>query len=112
MVDKARLIHETANGLIQECYEDYVGIWLIVGSFEMKYPNRYFSDEEIREMALEVIREMLGNPDIRAGTYDDRGFAPWELSTDQVLARIKSAWIALGVRSPHPFLIVTLVAWP
>lgn len=105
MKDYSNILRE----LVEECQEDFVGLWEVVGRLDRGYPGE-LDDDEIRNMTLQIVGEILAtNEDIRAGNFTKDGFKPWSLPKDEAVLRIKQEWERLGVRSPRPFEIVALV---
>lgn len=99
---------------IDECHEDFVGIWELVLALDNAFPGQ-LDDDEVREMALRIIHEMLSEEKgIRAGDMmrEYPHFIPWDLPPDEAIARIEERWKRMGGRAPGLFEIVALTVWP
>ncbi len=48
--------------------------------------------------ALQLLDRLLMDELIRIGDVTDTGFAPWPMSTDSILVRIRATWLALDCR--------------
>lgn len=110
------VIQRIAQSMIKEAHEDFVGLWLLVGALELALPEQQLSDTDVRNLSLRIVESMLSDDNIRAGDYTGditkESFTIWEMSTPQIIERIEDEWKRLGVRSPHPFLIVSFAALP
>ena len=110
--DERNKFEEIKRGLVIECHDDYVGLWAVIWPLERAYPDK--SDDEIREITLEMVEELLSSENIRPsdeGYYKEGKFSPWQLSTDETIARIRDEWKRLG-RKPNIGDIVWFTAWP
>jgi len=92
--------------LLEECRDDHVGLWAVVGYVEEEFPQE--RPERIREITLNVLHDLLKSGRIEAGSPDSNGmdFHPWPFSADAVIAQIKGHWLPTG---PKPRL--GEVAW-
>jgi hypothetical protein len=99
MVAKKEL--DTIESIIrQECSEDDVGLWSILWNVRHFFPD--LPAEEHRKLTLGIVRAILLDGRIRAGfpSPGQRSFIPWDLTTEEVIARISSEWDELG-REPN-----------
>jgi hypothetical protein len=83
------------NQMHKECAEDHVGLWEIHKNVKRQFPGS--TDGERRDLSLEVVRQILEDTAIKAGepAKDGRSFNPWDLSVDEILARIDAEWDSL-----------------
>lgn len=56
------------------------------------------TDEEIRQLSIEIIREVIEKGLMRTGDITQGGFKEWDLSDEEIVERINSEWTALGRR--------------
>lgn len=54
------------------------------------------TEQEIRALAVEVIRRLLQDRLIAVGDVTEDGFRAWDVSDDDALLRIEREWLALG----------------
>ncbi len=78
--------------MAQECIVDHLGLWFILGRVKMLFPESTPADH--RRLTLDVIRAILDEGNIKAGfpAPGGRAFIPWNLSKDEIMARINIAW--------------------
>ncbi len=93
--------------VLLEAREDYVGLWSIVQQIR---DRGLAGDVEIRDAALDVIRRLLSEHDVIAGsfgpprfpditasaTFSKHGFHVWSIPTEKILQEISREWQALG----------------
>jgi len=56
-------------------------------------PDR--DEDHVMASALQLLDRLLTDDQIRIGDVTDTGFAPWPMSTDSILVRIRATWLAL-----------------
>ena len=59
-------------------------------------PDR--DEDHVMAAALQLLDRLLTDELIRIGDVTDTGFAPWPMSTDSILVRIRATWLALDSR--------------
>ncbi len=86
---------EILEGILRECKEDFVGLWVILWEVKNEYPQK--SAEEQRDVAMDLVKTLLEDDEIVVGQFTkDRQFLPWNLSQEQAFAKIKEEWAQLG----------------
>lgn len=103
---------EVARILSEEAQTDTVGLWAVIWEVRQVIPSA--SSDEIRCATLAAVRDALDGGQVVAGQYADHdaesvAFSRWDVSVDEVLARIDREWTALG-REPTLGDIVWFVA--
>ena len=58
------------------------------------------TEAEIRELSIDLIREVLEQGFMRIGDVTKEGFRPWPLSSGDAVLRVRNEWTALG-RGPR-----------
>ena len=103
--------HRLLSELITEARTDEVGLWLIIAS--LRDETGITDPMQLREATLDFVRKFLDSGDVVAGYYrpDGSGVSIWDMSTDDVVARIRQEWDRLG-REPNIGEIVTFVGRP
>jgi hypothetical protein len=93
-------------GLLDECREDYVGLWQLVNASQLDMGAA--GPDETRQRTLDLVRRLLSEPGIVVGhpAPDGRHFVPWNLKPDDAFDRIEREWSALG-RNPD----IGEIAW-
>ncbi len=90
--EKRRLVTE----LIAEAEVDEVAVWMFVVPLreEFKIPT----GGQMKSICLELVQMMLEWSDVVAGEYlpQTYEFVPWDLTADEVVARISREWDQLG----------------
>lgn len=96
------IVKETIS---KECKEDFVGLWSVV--WEVKNSLNISDDAEVRDISLQVIKELLNSRDIVACEPGNDGvFIPWSLNSEETFNSILSEWDSLG-RAP----VIGEIAW-
>jgi hypothetical protein len=92
---KKKWMDALKRAFLKECGDDFVGLWAIPWKIRQMRPR--FSEEELRQDTLEIVRFLLEDPQIVAGhpTLDGK-FVPWTMDVPSVLQRIENEWRALG----------------
>jgi hypothetical protein len=88
------------EGIVKECSEDHVGLWVIV--WELKNAG-VIAESEIFETTLAIVKRLLADGKIVAGNFNtdiDDDFHQWKMPVEEIVARIKSEWSELG-RDPN-----------
>src|SRR5215510_14272801 len=87
---------EIVAQLLAECADDHVGLWEVVRAVQDEMDVR--DPSELREVTLDVVRDLLDQPCLEAGfpAPDGRRFNPWNISKEDVLKRVEHQWDALG----------------
>ena len=57
-------------------------------------------DRELRTAAVELLRAVLQRKLMEIGDLRKTGFVPWQLPTEDAIARVEREWAALD-RQPH-----------
>lgn len=76
--------------LTYECHEDFVGLWALVWHLRRTYPG--YSDDDVRQETLRLAYELVSQEDIQAGEFQSGAFIIWDMSPDDIIARIDSMW--------------------
>jgi hypothetical protein len=101
-------LERTKQEIIDECHEDYVGLWSL--SWNLKRSFQEASEQDIRSLTIKLVRELLQEKDIHAGQFGAGAkFIIWEMDVDEVVSRIEKEWDELG-REPTIGDIVWFVA--
>jgi hypothetical protein len=53
------------------------------------------TEHEVRELSLQLLRELLGRGLMEVGAVTESGFEPWRVAVDRALERIESEWRSL-----------------
>lgn len=93
-------LNQLKADLLVECKDDHVGLWTLIKCVRLDLGVT--DPAEVRRVTLELVVEFLESGLVQAGfpTADGRGFKRWDLSPEQVVARIEHEWDALG-REPN-----------
>jgi hypothetical protein len=91
--------------ILDECREDYVGLWSIVREVQDIPIER----SKIVETTLALLRGLLVEGKIVAGTFHGERFQKWEMPVNSIIARIDLEWRKLG-RDPNIGEIVWFTA--
>ena len=92
-------ISEIQREILVEGVDDYFGLWEVVWILRRKHPN--WTNRQIRERSLEVLRPLLESAYIVAGQLGESGsYSKWQLGPVESLARIDHEWRKLG-RDPN-----------
>jgi hypothetical protein len=84
---------ELLQGIITECRDDYVGLWVIVRAFQ----DAGITDgSSLMDETLTTVAALLAHEDISAGQFDHGQFEVWSEPTDTIVERIRREWVALG----------------
>jgi hypothetical protein len=85
--------------ILGECADDDIGLWVIIrhASGDFLYPD--VVAEPVRRKALAVIKDLLEEGLIEAGTFHKMIYNPINLSVDETIRFIEEEWDALR-RSP------------
>ncbi len=97
------------KGIVDECHEDYVGLWVVVKDVRSAIPD---PQANIVDLTLSLIKRLLLEGDIVAGNFNtevDNDFHEWELPLDELIGRIRREWKELG-RDPNIGEIVWFTA--
>ena len=70
--------------LIEECQEDFVGLWEIVSEMQRVYPTA--TNDEIRKKTIELVCDLL-EEGIRAGAFSREKVHKTELNPDKIYLR-------------------------
>lgn len=97
---------EVLEGLVEECARDHVGLWEIINAVRLDVGGK--EPEEIRVLALQLVRALLSKRGMQVGHPDPDGrrFVSWDLSPHDAVRRIDQEWSSLG-REPN----IGEVAW-
>jgi hypothetical protein len=82
-----------AQQIYQECLQDYVGLWSVVRRF------RAFASVEqsdISKTVLHLLMQLISERKIVAGDFAHGKFRQWEMSPQEIIARIEREWTSLG----------------
>ena len=81
--------------LLLEGQDDYVGLWEIAWILRRSKPS--YGADEIREVALEILKPLLGEGLMEPGLLrENGGFHAWTCTPEEALVRIDEEWRALG----------------
>jgi hypothetical protein len=94
-----------AEAVLEECREDYVGLWSIVKEVR----SCVVHEATVPERTLAILNQLLLGGEVVAGEFKGKEFSAWEVPTSSVLLRIQSEWVRLG-RDPDIGEIVWLTA--
>jgi hypothetical protein len=99
------LFKKTKLKILIWCIEDWTSLFSISSFVEEFY--RYEDPELIKVTSLAIIKKLLDEDLVKAGELllDDNIFIPWDMTTDEILAKIRVAWDSLG-RELYPHEIV------
>jgi hypothetical protein len=90
-----RTLAEIRQELLAEGRDDYVGLWEFAWILRRSKPS--CTDDEIREVALEVLGPLLSKGLMEPGALQENGgFLAWTCTPEEALARIDKEWRALG----------------
>lgn len=91
---------EVVESLVEECQEDYVGLWRIVNA--VRFDLGSADAAQTRAMTLRLVRSLLQERGMQVGwpAPDGRRFLPWDLTSEHAIHRIENEWAALG-RDPN-----------
>lgn len=103
--------------LLRELQEDDRELWSIIwlvrytlngGDYPLPQDDRA-DPLEVRRITMNLVRELLNSPNVRAGYYspDWSGIQPWDLDTNAIVDRINREWDALG-RGPEMGEVVVI----
>jgi hypothetical protein len=87
---------------LKACIEDVLnrGLddWIDITelAFVAKSVGRAGTDAEIRDLSIEIIRNVIQEGLMEVGDVTTDGFHRWGLSPDEALKRIEHDWAALG----------------
>jgi hypothetical protein len=89
-------IDEASRGILLDCAEDYVGLWVVIREVRRFLPSEA-TDAEVRDRTLRVLRQLLEANLIQAGLPrpDGTKFDSWNLSADDTIERIAQEWETL-----------------
>jgi len=105
MEDPRRVTLWNRRGLVEDVLARAVDDWVHVADFvSVAKRSRLADSESIRDLALGLIAEVLGQELMVAGTVDDGGFHPWP--EEDPIRRIVKSW-EMNDLSPTP----GAVAW-
>jgi hypothetical protein len=65
----------------------------------VKSANVTSSDDEIRKLSVNLVREALGRELVTIGDVTEEGFRPWDVDIDNAIQKVDRSWAELG-RSP------------
>jgi hypothetical protein len=90
-----RSLADIRQELLAEGQDDYVGLWDVVWILRRTKPR--LADDEIRGVALEVLRPLLSEGLMEPGRLQEKGgFLAWTCTPEEALLRIDEEWRALG----------------
>jgi hypothetical protein len=94
--------------LLAEGIEDVVGVWEVIRRVRQECPG--LSAEEVRRTTLHTVKQLLDQRFMEVGgaLREDGTLDRWDVSAEDVLARIAAAWTELG-REPDVWDIGWLV---
>ena len=100
---------ELEKGVLDECFEDVVGLWSVIWDVRNRMPNA--GDREIRRIAMKIVGDLIASGQIWAGhpTSDGRGFIYWDMAPGAVIKKISDEWDKLG-REPNVGEVVWFTA--
>jgi hypothetical protein len=84
------------KGIVDECREDYVGLWVVVKDVRRAIPD---PPTNIVDTTLALIKRLLLEGDIIAGNFNtdiDNDFHEWKMPIDEIIAKIRREWEELG----------------
>lgn len=88
-------LKDVAKLFLEECAEDYVGLWSLVRS--VRESHALLSNSQIEHETLRLLLEQLQANRIVAGIFEnDETFRIWEETPDEIVRRIGEEWDALG----------------
>ena len=91
--------------ILQECQEDYVGLWSIVKQVRSRSTDKAL----VPELTLRIIYNLLVEHKVVAGEFKGQDFKAWNASPSAIRVRIQHAWDKLD-RDPDVGEIVWLTA--
>jgi hypothetical protein len=78
--------------LVQECCDDYVGLWAIV-----RQARENVADESmVFETVIALIERLITEGGAVAGDFEGDEFLEWQLPVSAVLKKVEQQWRALG----------------
>lgn len=83
------------KSVVDECQEDYVGLWSVIREVRGTLVERAF----VVEATLSLIKRLLLEGDLVAGTFDmdiDNDFHQWNMPVEDIINKIKRDWAELG----------------
>jgi len=90
-----RALSDIRQELLVEGQDDYVGLWEVAWILRRSEPS--YTDDEIREVALESLRPLLCEGLMEPGALQDNGgFQAWMCTPEEALAKIDKEWRGLG----------------
>lgn len=82
------------NEFLDECREDYVGLWSLNWSVRNETGE---NPRTIRDITIGLLTKLLEEDLIKAGLPDEKGeFEEWHQSADEIIKRIQTDWDHLG----------------
>ena len=104
-MSKSNKLHALLDQVHEECVDDYVGLWSIVRDVSTALPNS--TPTEIMSFTMALLDQLLCQRRVVAGDFAQDGtFHPWNLSTAEIIGKVKREWERLG---RHPD--IGEVAW-
>jgi len=80
------------QSIVDECNEDYVGLWSVIREVRATLTD----ESSVVEATLALVKRLLLEGDVVAGQFHFNEFQPWEIPVEEIMARIKGEWAALG----------------
>ncbi len=112
-LDSEGLVREISKKLLRECEDDTCGFWEII--WELKWALEEHEKGKIRELTMEIVREMVSDPRVLAGNLvavpNATEFIDWKMTREEIIARIERAWDALD-EDPQPGDVVWFTVIP
>ena len=112
-LDSEGLVREISKRLRRECEDDECGFWEII--WYLKCGIAEHEEGKARELTMEIVRELLSDPRVRAGNVvgDLSGteFIDWKMTREETIARIEREWDALD-QDPLPGDVVWFTIFP
>lgn len=86
---------EIEEVFLNECKEDYVGLWVLVRAIRETEPG--WSSTKIMHEVLLFLEKLLKDQKIIVGIPDELGgFEMWKFKDYENIEKIKSLWLNLG----------------
>jgi hypothetical protein len=106
-MSQAHVMKEIGDVLAKEARTECVGLWVLLWEVKQRLPS--LGPVEARAAVLAIVREAIEQETVVPGEFVEMRFTPWRASAKEALARIESAWLALG-REPNIGEVVWFIA--
>lgn len=87
-------IKDAANAILEECEEDYVGLWGV--PWYLREVKRISAIDVRFNKSIAVVEEILLAKDVVVGQFNNNEFEIWDSTPLKVIERIQNEWKALS----------------